>query len=99
MPEKHTPETVMYHLKKCETEVGIQIETLREELNDHQDIVKKMHDDWEDFLADFQELLSIFRSAKGFFTVLGWVAKGIRWLALAAVAVGAVIALIKGFGK
>ncbi|MCK4870766.1 MAG: hypothetical protein KAS93_06625 [Gammaproteobacteria bacterium] len=93
--QKHTPETIMKKLEKCETEVGMQMEALRNELNEHQDIVTKMHDDWEQFLADFKEMLTIFRSAKGFFTVLGWIGTAVKWIAIAGIAIGTIIAGIK----
>jgi len=93
--KKHTPESVMIKLEKCETEVGKQIEALRLELDDHQDIVAKMHADWEQFLVDFKELFIIFKSVKGFFKVLGWFEKGIKWVAMLGIAIGTVVVGIK----
>ena len=76
---KHTPDSVMKKLVKCETEVGKQMEALREELGDHQGVVDEMKADWDQFLLDFTELLTIFRSAKGFFRVLGWIGVAAKW--------------------
>jgi len=76
---KHTPESVMEHLEKCETEVGGQMEALRLDLASHQTAVVNMKEDWEQFLEDFAEMLAIFRSAKGFFRVLGWIGVAAKW--------------------
>ncbi len=77
--EKPTPESIMEKLDKCETEVGMQMEALRKELGDHQSVVSDMREDWNQFFLDFTELLTIFRSAKGFFRVLGWVGVAAKW--------------------
>jgi len=76
---KHTPESVMNHLQKCETEVGGQMEALRGELLVHKATVEKMREDWDQFMIDFSEMLTIFRSAKGFFRVLGWIGVAAKW--------------------
>lgn len=101
---KNTPDSVMNKLVKCETEVGMQIEALREELNDHQDIVSDMKDDWDQFILDFNEMLIIFRSAKGFFRVLGWIGTAAKWITITGIAIAAVWTLITtghwpGIGK
>ena len=67
---KHTPDSVMEELMTCKTEVGVQVETLRESFQEHKNDFKTMVDDWEEFKKEFAEMLKIFRSAKGFFTVL-----------------------------
>jgi len=92
---KVTPDIVMKKLVKCETEIGMQIEALRDELCDHQGVVTEMKSDWDQFIKDFAELLTIFRSAKGFFRVLGWIGVAVRWIALSAIAIGAIWAGIK----
>jgi len=76
---KHTPESVMKHLEKCETEVGGKMEALRAEILEYKDVVSQMRADWEQFLEDFSEMLTIFRSAKGFFKVLGWIETAAKW--------------------
>jgi len=52
-------------LESCKTEVGKQIENLGSDLS----VVKD----------DIAEILSIFRSSKGFFRVTGWIGKLIIW--------------------
>lgn len=52
-------------LESCKTEVGQQIEILSNDLA----VVKD----------DIAEILSIFRSSKGFFRVMGWFGKFIIW--------------------
>ena len=93
--EKHTPDSIMIKLKACETEVGMQMEALRLELDEHQSVVNDMKDDWDQFIIDFRELLVIFRSAKGFFHVLGWIGTSVKWLAVFGAAAGAVVIFIK----
>jgi len=101
---KHTPESVMKKLQKCETEVGMQIEALRGELGDHQGVVAEMKSDWDQFIIDFTEMLAIFRSAKGFFRVLGWIGVAAKWIIAFGLVVAAVWTLITtghwpGIGK
>lgn len=91
---KNTPDSVMKSLKKCETEVGMQMEALRLELGEHQSIVEEMKDDWDQFLKDFKEMLEIFRSAKGFFKVLGWLGTVSRWIIGIGIVVGAIYTLV-----
>jgi len=52
-------------LESCKTEVGKQIENLGSDLS----VVKD----------DIAEILSIFRSSKGFFRVVGWLGKLVIW--------------------
>jgi len=101
---KHTPDSVMEELMTCKTEVGVQVETLRESFQEHKDDFKIMVDDWEEFKKEFAEMLKIFRSAKGFFTVLGWIAVAAKWTMIFGAAVAAVWILITtgnwpGIGK
>ena len=92
---RHTPESVMRHLVKCETEVGQQIEGLNDKFNDHKESFDHLKEEWTTFQTDFAEMLTIFRSAKGFFRVLGWIGIGVRWIIYAGLFIGAIIAFIK----
>lgn len=103
--EKHTPETIMKKLQACESELGKQMEAmreefhdnqnlLREELTDHQDIVSSMKSDWDQFLLDFTEMLSIFRTAKGFFRFLGWIGVLAKWTIAIGLVGGAIWTLV-----
>jgi len=91
---KHTPDSVMEELMTCKTEVGIQVENLRGSFQEHKDDFKILADDWETFKKEFAEMLKIFRSAKGFFTVLGWIAVAAKWTMIFGAAVAAVWILI-----
>ena len=102
--EEQTPESVMEHLKKCKTELGQQVEYLRGELHEHQNIVNELLKDWNKFREDFDELLTIFRSGRGFFKVLGWIGTAAKWTIGLGAAVAAVWILITtghwpGLGK
>lgn len=99
-----TAEEYMRQLEACKTEVGQQIEALRAELNDHQHVVTSMREDWEQFIIDFKEMFTIFRSAKGFFRVLSWLGIAVKWIALTGAAIAAVWIFAKtghwpGIGK
>lgn len=91
---KHTPDSVMKKLLKCETEVGIQIETLRGEFNEHKDAFKVVADDWEKFKTDFTELLNIFRTFKSAIRVLNWIAIVAKWITITGIAFVAIWTLI-----
>jgi len=67
-------------LESCKTEVGKQIETLGNDLA----IVKD----------DIAEILSIFRSSKGFFRVIGWLGKLIVWGSIIAGSIAAFYHLV-----
>ena len=79
MSSKETPESVMKQLTQCKTEIGQQVEYLRNELDEHQQVVIDLLDDWNKFREDFAELLTIFRSGRGFFKVLGWIGAAAKW--------------------
>ncbi len=67
-------------LDSCRTEVGKEIKHLREDLSDVRD--------------DIAEILSIFRSSKGFFKVVGWIGKLVIWGSIFAGGIAAFIHLI-----
>jgi len=71
--------------KKCETEVGQQVEALRLE--------------FDEFKKDVKELLDIFRASKGFLKVLGWIGKGIKWIVSLGVVLGLIWAAMSGGTK
>lgn len=92
---KHTPESVMRKVIQCETEVGQNMEALRSELQEHKDAFTTLKEDWDAFIIDFKELLDIFRSAKGFFKVLGWIGRAARWIIGIGIVVGAIVTFMK----
>jgi len=106
MPEKHTPDSVMLKLKACETEVGQQLEAMRiefeerhnsltQDLDDHQSIVSEMKEDWDKFIKDFYEMLSIFRTFKGFIRFSGWIGIALKWAAVSGAAYAAIYMFLK----
>jgi len=92
--DEKTPEYVMGQLLQCKTELGQQVEQLRLELTDHQQVVIDLLEDWNKFREDFAELLTIFRSGRGFFRVLGWIGTAAKWTIGLGAAVAAVWILI-----
>lgn len=97
---KHTPESVLEKVIQCETEVGQNMDAMRVELQEHKDAFTSLKAEWDLFIKDFAEMLKIFRSARGFFTVLGWIGSGVKWIAALGIAVGTVVAAAKsGFFK
>ena len=67
-------------LESCKTEVGKQIENLSNDLSVVRD--------------DIAEILSIFRSSKGFFKVVGWIGKFVIWGSIFAGGIAAFMHLI-----
>lgn len=76
---------VAENLKKCRTEVDVEIEMLRKEV----DTINEIH-------SNVSEMLEIFRASKGTIKMIGWLGKGIRWTALTGAAIGAAYAALKG---
>lgn len=98
---EHTPDSVMLELEKCQTEVGKQLEAMRyefeerhnalsQDLDGHQSVVSSMKSDWDQFIIDFKEMFTIFRSAKGFFRVLGWLGTAVKWITITGAAIAAI---------
>jgi len=83
----HTAESVAKDLLECKTEVGQQVEKLNIKVEDHMTAFDQMNQDWQKFREDFSDMLHIFRSARGFFRVLGWIGTAAKWIT----AVGAVL--------
>ena len=74
---RKTTEEVMEHLMECKTDLGQQIkdtgesiQSLKDQLAEHQKFVATLLDEWKVFQVDFKELMAIFRSGRGFFKVL-----------------------------
>ena len=91
---KPTPESVLKKVLQCETEVGQNMEAMRSELEQHKDAFISLKEEWDEFIKDFAEMLKIFKNAKGFFTVLGWIGVAAKWtigVGLLAVAVWTLI--------
>ena len=46
-----------------------------------------------------QEMVTIFKSAKGFFQVAGWLATGVKWVVGVVTGIAALYLTLKGLGK
>ncbi len=76
-------------LEACKTEVGQQMEKISGD-------VSAFRDEMTEIKESIAQLLGIFESSKGFFTVLGWIGKGVKWLTLIGGAIAGLWYLIYG---
>ena len=79
---------VLENCENCRSTVHIEIHRLKQEI----DVIKE---GLEEVGLEVKELVEIFRASKGFIKVLGWLGKGLRWIAFTAAAIGAIWAITK----
>jgi len=91
-------------LEACKHEVDSKIANNREQITDLHDCVKRLttsveqlHTEHQSLKDSIDELLKIFQAGKGALTVMGWFGKAVRWVVAVGIAIGAVIAYMKGW--
>ena len=83
-----TEEKVLQNCEDCKSSVVLEVSRIKADIVLINESMKEISD-------EVTELLEIFRASKGFIKVLGWLGKGLRWLAFTAAAIGALWALTK----
>jgi hypothetical protein len=91
-------------LRACKDDVDAKIDSNREQISELHECVQKLthsveslHSEHKAMKSSIDELLHIFQAGKGALTVMGWVGKAIRWIVAVGLAIGAVIAYMKGW--
>ena len=79
--------------KKCECGVDKELLLCKKEVEEKMMLMEKDIKILSEIQTDVKEMLDIFRSSKGAIKVIGWLGKGIRWLALTVAALGALWAV------
>ena len=80
-------------IKKCDCDIDEKLLLCKTEVEEKMTLLQKDIEVLQDIKNDVKEMLDIFRSSKGAIKVIGWLGKGIRWVALTAAAIGALWAV------
>lgn len=83
----------------CKGEVQQQIDEGDKRMDILASEIQGLRKDFNELRDEVTEFLDIFRASKGFFKVLGWIGKFVKWVVSIGLAIGAVWAMVKGFGK
>lgn len=83
----------------CKGEVQQQLDEGGERMDRLADEIQGLRKDFNELRDEIIEFLDIFRASKGFIKVMGWIGRVLKWAASIGLAIGAVWAMVKGFGK
>jgi len=74
-----------------------EIDKIHGQLSSLSTSVELLHMEHKQMYRNIEELLQIFQAGKGTLTMMGWIGKGVRWVVTIGIAVGAIIAYLKGW--